>query len=101
MTGTGPDEAAVIMQALARDVVERLARLRRELEPARELWDGGRAVLDPATEWTIAADGLLGRDGVIGVLSDAMKITWPGATGVGWADVASTPSGPHGPRMTD
>ncbi|MDP9796097.1 hypothetical protein J2S43_004609 [Catenuloplanes nepalensis] len=88
MTPAEPADAGQVIGALAADIAQRLADLRRELEPTRELWSGDRVALGPAAEWTIAADGLLGRDGVVGLLSDAMKITWPGYAGVGWTDVA-------------
>ncbi|SDT66568.1 hypothetical protein [Actinoplanes derwentensis] len=105
---TGADQAAeadlaVIgraIDALAAEVAGRLAGLRAELEPTRGLWAGARADLGPADEWTIAADGLLGRDGVVGLISDAMEITWTGYPGVGWAD-ASGPLGGADAPMAD
>lgn len=94
MTDTGRADAADVIGELAEDIAQRLAELRRELEPTRDLWSGDRFGLSPAAEWAIAADGLLGPDGVVGLLSDAMKITRPGHTGVGWADAGNVQDGP-------
>lgn len=100
MTGAAETDLAAVgraIDALAAEVAERLAGLRAELEPTRGLWAGERADLGPADEWTIAADGLLGRDGVVGLISDAMQITWTGYPGVGWADGVRPPGAARTP----
>jgi hypothetical protein len=82
------------LAALATEVADRLAGLRRTLEPTRELWAGTSAGLDPADEWTIAVDGLLGPDGVLDQISRAMDgapdgavdTAWPAFPGAGWKD---------------
>ncbi|GAB7042447.1 MULTISPECIES: hypothetical protein [Catenuloplanes] len=94
MTPADPSDAGEIIGVLAADIAQRLAVLRRELEPTRELWSGDRVALGPAAEWTLAADGLLGRDGVVALVSDAMKITWPGYAGVGWTDAVGERAAP-------
>ena len=87
-------EAGRTIAAQATEVAERLAGLRRELEPTRELWSLAGADLGPADEWTLAVDGLLGPDGVLAQISCATSTTWPAFPGVGWAgDDAAAPRG--------
>lgn len=96
MTSGGPVDLADLgaaIDALAGDVAQRLTDLRRELEPTRGLWSGGKAVLDPVDEWTLAADGILGRDGILGTISGAIRHQWPGHAGAGWSE-----PGPDAPR---
>jgi hypothetical protein len=81
MTAADPGETIV---AMAADVADRLAGLRSELAPTRALWTGDGADLCPADEWTIAADGLFGPDGVLGQISRAMNTDWPALPDAGW-----------------
>ncbi|WFE25480.1 hypothetical protein O7623_19035 [Solwaraspora sp. WMMD791] len=84
-----PAELADLAQAidvLAAGVARRLTDLRHELEPTRVLWTRGRVDLDPAVEWTLAADGILGPDGILGLISEAIRADWPGYPGAGWSD---------------
>lgn len=74
------------IDSLAAGVAQRLTGLRRELEPARGLWTGPGVALDPVDEWTLAADGILGPDGVLSLISGAIRHEWPGYAGAGWSD---------------
>ncbi|MGC4879750.1 hypothetical protein ACLQ26_26220 [Micromonospora sp. DT43] len=89
--GSAPEPADIgsAIKALAADVADRLAMLRDELEPTRARWSGIHDYLGPADEWTIAADGLLGPNGVLGMVSDALEITLPDLVAVGWSECAS------------
>nr|WP_221382688.1 hypothetical protein [Actinoplanes polyasparticus] len=92
-TDTGKVVADRVIVESATMIAGSLAVLRRHLLPTRELWDGDRvSVLGPAVEWTIAADGLLGPDGVLGQISRAIAVTWPELPGTGWA-AGTTPIG--------
>ncbi|MEV6636905.1 hypothetical protein AB0M54_39835 [Actinoplanes sp. NPDC051470] len=86
MNATDADLAAAgqAITALAADVAARLAELRAALEPTRAVWCGGGVDLEPMDEWTIAVDGLLGPDGVLGQISRATATTWPAFPGAGW-----------------
>ena len=92
MTGSGPVDLADLgrtIDNLAGDIAQRLASLRRELEPTRGLWSGAGVELDPVDEWTLAADGILGRNGILGLISGAIRHEWPGYAGAGWSDRTS------------
>lgn len=88
-------ELAQTIDTLAAEVAQRLTDLRRVLEPTRSRWAGTRVGLDPAVEWTLAADGILGSDGILGLISGAIRADrpdyagadWPGYTGAGWFDL--------------
>ncbi|GLZ01991.1 hypothetical protein [Actinoplanes sp. NBRC 103695] len=71
--------------ATAAEVAGELAGLRHALAPTRELWTGVGPDLDPADEWTIAVDGLLGADGVLGQISRALDTPWPALPSAGWS----------------
>lgn len=99
MTSGGQSDLTDVGQtidALAGDIARRLAALRRELEPARGLWAGTRVDLDPVAEWTLAADGILGPDGILGLISGAIRYEWPGYAGAGWSDPEADVSGTYG-----
>lgn len=85
------------IDSLAGEVAARLAALRRELEPTRGLLSGAGsgAGLGPADEWTLAADGLLGPDGILGLISGAIRHEWPGYAGMGWTDQGTEAAGPR------
>ncbi|ROO63214.1 hypothetical protein EDC02_5234 [Micromonospora sp. Llam0] len=89
MTGgsrVDPAEVAQAIDALAGQVARRLIELRRELGPGSGPWAGAGVDLDPEVEWTLAADGILGPDGILGLISGAIRYEWPGHVDVGWPD---------------
>ncbi|MFC0530936.1 hypothetical protein [Phytohabitans kaempferiae] len=75
MSGGAPVDLVAVGQAIdevAGDVAQRLAALRQELGSTLELWAGAGVDLNPVDEWTLAADGLLGPDGILGLISGAL-----------------------------
>ena len=90
----GPVTAGATVTTVAAEVAARLAELRRILEPTRHLWCGPAVELGPAEEWTIAADGLFGTDGVLAQISRAMGVDWPVFPALGWADGEARPDRP-------
>ncbi|MFG1840403.1 hypothetical protein ACLQ29_17140 [Micromonospora sp. DT228] len=91
-----PADPGPAINALATDVARRLATLREQLEPTRARWADSHDYLDPAEEWAIATDGLLGPTGVLGIISDAVRITLPDLVGTRWSERTSGLSAGHG-----
>ncbi|MFY1635498.1 hypothetical protein ACN27F_19860 [Solwaraspora sp. WMMB335] len=92
MTGGSQVDLAEVGQAidaLAGQVARRLTDLRRELGSTGGLWAGAGVDLDPKIEWTLAADGILGPDGILGLISGAIHYEWPGYAQAGWFDSES------------
>lgn len=87
MTGgsqVDPVEVGQAIDALAGKVAQRLIELRRELGPSSGPWAGTGVDLDPEVEWTLAADGILGPDGILGLISGAIRYERPGHVDAGW-----------------
>ncbi|MEV4629525.1 hypothetical protein AB0J90_25000 [Micromonospora sp. NPDC049523] len=86
MTGT-PHEAdpAPAIGELAADLADRLARLRRMVEPVTPAAPPAeRVALRPAHECAIAVDGLLGRTGILSLIGGALDVSWPVSGDAGW-----------------
>ncbi|MEV7986822.1 hypothetical protein [Micromonospora sp. NPDC085948] len=81
-----PADLGPAINALATDVASRLATLREQLEPTRARWADTHDYLGPAEEWAIAADGLLGPTGVLGIISAALRVTLPDLVGSSWSE---------------
>jgi uncharacterized protein YukE len=60
------------------DFVQKLGDLKTKLAPIAETWTGPAAsYYHPLqAEWSMAAEGLFGQDGVLGQIAHAMHITW-------------------------
>jgi WXG100 family type VII secretion target len=70
--------AGPTLNSSAETISGELAALLKQLEPVVDTWTGAAArnweVLQH--EWNAAAGGLLGPDGVLGFIAQALNITW-------------------------
>jgi uncharacterized protein YukE len=84
------ESAGAYINGVAETVAEELARLRTQLSPILDDsdWTGraGSYYSGLQTEWNIAADGLLGPDGVLGQIAHAMHVTWNNYSEAEWAN---------------
>jgi WXG100 family type VII secretion target len=78
----------------ANTISEELAALVSKLAPLGETWAGAASVdyQGYQDEWNAAANGLLGPDGVLGAIAQAMNITWGNYTDAEWANAQTWPS---------
>jgi uncharacterized protein YukE len=83
------EHAGPYINGIAAAVSDELKQLRTKLEPILASWSGqaqeGYAGLQD--EWNIAAEGLLGPEGVLGQIAHAMNVTWSNYTDCEWANV--------------
>jgi WXG100 family type VII secretion target len=81
--------AGAYINGVAEAVTEELQRLRTQLTPIADGgWTGGASTYYNGlqSEWDIAAEGLLGPDGVLGQIANAMHVTWQNYSAAEWAN---------------
>ncbi len=73
LAGAGP-----WINGQAQTIADELHALLQQLAPIAETWTGNAAsyYFPLQQEWNIAADGLLGPDGVLGEIAGVMGINW-------------------------
>ncbi|MFF5076585.1 WXG100 family type VII secretion target [Actinoplanes sp. NPDC000266] len=83
------EDAGTRLNAKAQQIEDELTRLRNELQPILDSWQGQTREYYEGlqNEWNIAAEGLLGQEGVLGQIAQAMRITWQNYTDCEWANV--------------
>jgi uncharacterized protein YukE len=84
------EHAGPHINGIAEAISEELTRLRGKLEPILDSGWAGQAQAQYAglqAEWNIAAEGLLGPEGVLGRIAQAMNVTWANYTDCEWANV--------------
>jgi len=80
------------LNAKALAIADELKKLKDELAPLQDSWRESQAATfyqDMQNEWDIAADGLLGPDGILGQISQAMHINWGNYTEAEWSNVST------------
>jgi uncharacterized protein YukE len=77
--GEGLAGAGAWLNAKASALADQLEALKGQLMPLQDAWTHSQAATyyqDMQTEWNIAAEGLLGPDGVLGQIAHAMHVNW-------------------------
>jgi uncharacterized protein YukE len=66
-----------------------LVALKNQLAPLMESWTGAAQSYYEGLqmEWNVAADGLFGPTGVLGVIAQAMNLNWNNYTDCEWSNV--------------
>jgi uncharacterized protein YukE len=83
------EHAGPYINSVAQQASDELTQLRNRLQPVLEIWCGDAMDYYSGLqdEWNIAAEGLLGPEGVLGTIAHAMNITWKNYTECEWANV--------------
>ncbi len=81
--------AGAYLNGLATVIDGELARLKNELAPLMDIWTGAAQSYYEGLqmEWNIAADGLFGPTGVLGIIAQAMNLNWNNYTDCEWSNV--------------
>jgi uncharacterized protein YukE len=82
------EHAGPYINGKAQAISDELTRLRSQLQPVLDSWGGDTKEYYHGlqNEWNIAAEGLLGPEGVMGQIAHAMHITWNNYTSCEWAN---------------
>jgi WXG100 family type VII secretion target len=88
--------AGAYLNSQAQGIADELNSLISQLEPIAETWQGhAKDYYEPLQqEWNVAAAGLLGPDGVLGLIASAMNVTWGNYSDAEWSNVSSWPQNP-------
>ncbi|MFI7608280.1 WXG100 family type VII secretion target [Micromonospora sp. NPDC049366] len=83
------DQAGPFLNNMAQTIEDELIKLRNLLQPVLDSWDGEnkRYYEGLQLEWNVAAEGLLGPQGVLGQIAHAMNVTWQNYTDCEWTNV--------------
>ncbi|RKR89420.1 WXG100 family type VII secretion target [Micromonospora pisi] len=83
------EHAGPYINSVAFTISDDLTRLRNQLQPVLDSWSGEAQTYYAGlqNEWNIAAEGLLGPEGVLGQIAQAMNVTWSNYTECEWANV--------------
>jgi WXG100 family type VII secretion target len=70
--------AGTYINGVATQIESELGALKNQLAPLMEIWTGAaQSYYDGLqTEWNIAADGLFGPTGVLGMIAQTMNLNW-------------------------
>lgn len=88
--GEGLGAAGGRLNGLAAEIADRLESLKNRLAPLQDAWTQSQAASyyqGLQQEWNIAAEGLLGPDGVLGQIAHAMNVNWGNYTDAEWSNV--------------
>jgi uncharacterized protein YukE len=80
------------LNAKAQAIADELSKLKSELAPLQEAWRESQSATyyqDMQNEWDIAADGLLGPNGILGQIAQAMHANWGNYTEAEWSNIAT------------
>lgn len=89
--GEGLGAAGGWINGHAATIAGELENLKKKLTPLQEAWTQSQAATyytAMQTEWDIAAEGLLGPDGVLGQIAHAMNVNWGNYTEAEWANIS-------------
>jgi uncharacterized protein YukE len=77
------------INGVATQIEGELIALKNQLAPLMEIWTGAaKGYYDGLQmEWNIAADGLFGPTGVLGVIAQTMNLNWNNYTDCEWSNV--------------
>ncbi|MFJ3639684.1 WXG100 family type VII secretion target [Streptomyces sp. NPDC090108] len=81
--GQSLGSAGTQIQAKAQAIADELTALRAKLAPLQEAWRESQAAdyyQGLQSEWDLAANGLLGPDGILGQIAHAMHLNWANYT---------------------
>jgi hypothetical protein len=83
------EEAGSRMSTYAATIEGQLNWLKTRLAPLKDHWQGPAQSYyeELQTEWNVAADGLLGPEGVCGDIAMALNLAWNNYTDCEWANV--------------
>lgn len=72
------ETAGAQINSQAAAIADELASLNQQLQPLEGTWTGQAAAYYEGlqSEWNMAAAGLFGQDGVLGIIATAMGVTW-------------------------
>lgn len=77
--GEGLQAAGAYLNSESLAAAEKLHRLQQQLAPLQEDWRQSVAAAyyeNMREEWELAAAGLFGPDGVLGVIAEKMNVAW-------------------------
>jgi len=82
-------EAGAHINGVAQQIEDRLSQLKLKLAPIEEIWSGEahKYYQGLQMEWNIAANGLMGPTGVLGVIARTMNMNWANYTDCEWTNV--------------
>jgi len=77
------------MASYAATIDGQLSALRTKLDPLKDHWQGPAQSYyeELQVEWNVAAEGLLGPNGVCGDIASALNLAWNNYTDCEWANV--------------
>jgi WXG100 family type VII secretion target len=83
--------AGAHINGVAQNIADELNRLMALLAPLQDTWQGSAKDYFAGlfNEWNIAAAGLLGPDGVLGEIAQAMHINWGNYSEAEWANTST------------
>ncbi|HEV7931051.1 MAG TPA: hypothetical protein VGP70_01815 [Actinomadura sp.] len=90
--GEGLAGAGTWLNGQASTIAEQLEALKAKLMPLQDAWTHSQAATyyhDMQTDWNIAAEGLLGPDGVLGQIAHAMHVNWGNYSDAEWSNISS------------
>ncbi len=81
--------AGTYINGVATQIESELIALKNQLAPLMDSWSGAAQTYYEGLqqEWNIAADGLFGPTGVLGIIAQAMNLNWNNYTDCEWANV--------------
>lgn len=90
--GEGLQAAGQKINAKADEMRDQLVTLKGKLAPLADAWTQSQAATyyqDMQNEWSIAAEGLFGPDGVLGRIAHAMHVNWNNYSDAEWSNVST------------
>ncbi|MFI0895568.1 WXG100 family type VII secretion target [Streptomyces sp. NPDC020983] len=84
--------AGTTINGMAATIAEELHALKGRLAPLEQEWLQSSAATyyqDMMNEWDLAADGLLGPQGVLGRIAHAMHVNWGNYADAEWSNVST------------
>ncbi|MFI5838818.1 WXG100 family type VII secretion target [Catenuloplanes sp. NPDC051500] len=70
--------AGTFINGISRDTIDDLTRLENKLLPLAETWVGDTYIYfeDQRRAWNVAADGLFGPEGIMGMIAHALNVNY-------------------------
>jgi uncharacterized protein YukE len=88
--GEGLGAAGGWLNGHAQLIEDRLEGLKNKLAPLQEAWTQSQAASyyeGLQQEWNIAAEGLLGPNGILGQIAHTMNVNWGNYTDAEWSNI--------------
>jgi uncharacterized protein YukE len=81
--------AGLYMNNMAALIDGELVALKNQLAPLMEIWTGAAQSYYQGLqmEWNLAADGLFGPTGVLGIIAQTMNLNWNNYTDCEWSNL--------------